>query len=222
MPTTQQVVLGERSYPIHIGTGLLDRAGDVLAPVMGRRAVIITNATVAAYQLGPLRAGLANRGVETDVVMVPDGEAHKSWPALQDIITRLLELRVDRGVTLIALGGGVIGDLAGFAAAITLRGLAFVQIPTKPPRQTPALGATGWSPTRQPPPADRRSARARLTIQRETTAKKQETGQHDEEHVLAREGKGGLRLTRRRGRLRLLFLHGRNHAVVLSGAGGVR
>jgi 3-dehydroquinate synthase len=128
--TTQEVVLDERSYPIHIGSGLLNRAGGLIAGTLGRRAVVVTNATVAAYHLSPLRAGLGNHGVDTDVVMVPDGEAHKSWPALQDIVTRLLELRVDRSTTVIALGGGVIGDLAGFAAAVALRGLPLVQIPT--------------------------------------------------------------------------------------------
>ena len=127
---TQQVDLGEHSYPIHIGSGLLDQAGDLLTNVTRRRAVVVTNATVAAHHLNRLRAGLGKRDIEVDVVMVPDGEAHKSWPALQDIITRLLELRVDRSTTVIALGGGVIGDLAGFAAAIALRGLPFVQIPT--------------------------------------------------------------------------------------------
>jgi len=128
--TTQEVALGERSYPIHIGGALLDRAGELLANVLGRRTVIITNATVAVYHLAPLRAGLEKRGAASDVVMVPDGETHKSWSTLEDIITRLLELRVDRATTVIALGGGVIGDLAGFAAAIALRGLPFVQIPT--------------------------------------------------------------------------------------------
>ena len=127
---TRQVALGDRSYPIHIGSGLLDRAGELVAGVVGRRAVIVTNATVAAYHLASLRGGLGKRDIATEVVMVPDGEAHKSWPALQDIITRLLELRVDRGTTVVALGGGVVGDLAGFAAAIALRGLPFVQIPT--------------------------------------------------------------------------------------------
>ena len=130
MMTTQEVVLDERSYPIHIGSGLLERAGELIAGTLRRRAVVVTNATVAAYHLSPLRAGLVSHGVDTDVVMVPDGEAHKSWPALQDIITRLLELRVDRSTTVIALGGGVIGDLTGFAAAVALRGLPLVQIPT--------------------------------------------------------------------------------------------
>ena len=128
--TTQEVVLGERGYPIHIGAGMLARAGELLAPAVGHRAVIVTNATVAAHHLAPLRAGLASRNIATDVVMVPDGEAHKSWSTLEDIVTRFLELRVDRATTVIALGGGVVGDLAGFAAAIALRGLPFVQIPT--------------------------------------------------------------------------------------------
>jgi 3-dehydroquinate synthase len=127
---TQEVVLGDRSYPVHIGSGLLTRAGDLLANIAGRRAIVVTNAIVAAHHLAPLRNSLTSGGIAVDVVLVPDGEAHKSWPTLEDIMTRLLELRVDRATTLIALGGGVVGDLAGFAAAICLRGLPFVQIPT--------------------------------------------------------------------------------------------
>jgi 3-dehydroquinate synthase len=127
---TLEVVLGDRSYPVYIGSGLLSRAGELLANIVGRRTIVITSATIAAHQLAPLRSALTSRGINVDVVLVPDGEIHKSWPTLQDIITRLLELRVDRATTLIALGGGVVGDLAGFAAAICLRGLPFVQIPT--------------------------------------------------------------------------------------------
>src|SRR4030095_15932453 len=103
---------------------------DLLAGVVRRRAVIVTNATVASHHLAPLRDGLAARDVATDVILVPDGEQHKAWPTLQDIITRLLELRAERGTTLIALGGGVIADLTGFAAAIYQRGMPFVQVPT--------------------------------------------------------------------------------------------
>jgi 3-dehydroquinate synthase len=127
---TLEVVLGDRSYPVHIGGGLLTRAGELLAERMGRRAIVVTNATVAAHHLAPLRNSLTSCGIHSDVVLVPDGEIHKSWATLQDIMTRLLELRVDRATTLIGLGGGVVGDLAGFAAAICLRGLSFVQIPT--------------------------------------------------------------------------------------------
>ena len=124
------VSLGERSYPIHIGEGLLARAGDLLAGVAPRRAVVVTNATVAAHHLAPLRTSLAGQGTAVDVLLVPEGETHKSWPTLQDIITRLLELRAERSTMLVALGGGVVGDLAGFAAAIYLRGMPLVQVPT--------------------------------------------------------------------------------------------
>ena len=127
---TLEVALGERAYPIHIGAGLLNRAGALLQEVIGRRAIIVTNTTVAAHHLAPLQAGLAKRTIATDVILVPDGEKYKAWPALQDILTKLLELRAERSTVLIALGGGVVGDLAGFAAAIYQRGMPFVQIPT--------------------------------------------------------------------------------------------
>ncbi|HEY5863018.1 MAG TPA: 3-dehydroquinate synthase, partial [Casimicrobiaceae bacterium] len=127
---TLEVALGDRSYPIHIGAGLTARAGELLADVVRRRAVIVTNATVASHRLDALRKGLTARDVATDVILVPDGEQHKAWPTLQDIVTRLLELRAERGTALIGLGGGVVGDLTGFAAAIYQRGMPFVQIPT--------------------------------------------------------------------------------------------
>ena len=127
---TLEVRLAERSYPIHIGAGLLARAGDVLALPSSTRAVIVTNPIVAAHHLAPLQASLRERGVRTDVVLIPDGEAHKNGATLDDLLTRLLELHVERSTTLIALGGGVVGDIAGFAAAICQRGIPFVQIPT--------------------------------------------------------------------------------------------
>ena len=127
---TLDVGLGARSYPIHIGRGLLARAGDLLGASTLRRVVIVTNAVVAAHHLAALKASLQARDVRVDVVLLPDGESHKNAATLLDLLTRLLELRVDRATTLIALGGGVIGDIAGFAAAIYQRGLAFVQIPT--------------------------------------------------------------------------------------------
>jgi 3-dehydroquinate synthase len=126
---TLHVVLGQRTYPIHVGSGVLGQA-DTLLPRIGRRAVIVSNATVAARYLAPLKAALARAGVAVDTILVPDGEAHKSWPTLQDVLTRLLELGADRSTVLVALGGGVVGDLAGFAAAIYQRGIAFVQAPT--------------------------------------------------------------------------------------------
>ena len=86
---------------------------------------------VAAHHGSRRCDGLAAaRGVASDVVLLPDGEAHKNWPTLHDLLTRLLELRAERSTTLIALGGGVVGDIAGFAAAIYQRGMPFVQVPT--------------------------------------------------------------------------------------------
>jgi len=130
MTHTLEVKLAERSYPIHVGQGLLARAHELLGLPATRRVVIVSNPVVAAYHLARLRAGLAGGGVASEVVLVPDGESHKSFATLQDLLTRLLELRADRETTLIALGGGVVGDLAGFAAAVYQRGIPFVQVPT--------------------------------------------------------------------------------------------
>ena len=123
------VALGARSYPIVIGRGALARVGDVL-PRDARRAVVVTNAVVAAHHLPALRAALDEAGVAADIVLVPDGEQHKSLETLRDLLTRLLELRADRTTPIVALGGGVVGDVAGFAAAIYLRGVPCVQVPT--------------------------------------------------------------------------------------------
>ena len=90
------VALGERGYPIHVGEGLLARAADLLGGIVPRRVVVVTNATVAAHHLAPLRASLSAHGTAVDVLLIPEGEAPKSWPTLQDIITRLLELRAER------------------------------------------------------------------------------------------------------------------------------
>ena len=127
---TLDVGLGERAYPIHIGEGLLGRAGEVLRARTGPRVVVVTNAIVAAHHLAPLTEALRGSGRQVDVVLLPDGEAHKNAATLDDLLTRLLELRVERSTTLIALGGGVVGDIAGFAAAIYQRGVPFVQVPT--------------------------------------------------------------------------------------------
>jgi 3-dehydroquinate synthase len=124
------VALGDRTYPIHIGDDVLDRVGELLAPHLSRHAVIVTNATVAALWLAPLRARLADRGQRVDVVLIPDGEAHKNWATLADVMTRLIECHAERSSVMIALGGGVVGDLAGFAAAIYQRGMPCVQVPT--------------------------------------------------------------------------------------------
>ena len=127
---TLDVALGERAYPIHIGDGVLGHAGELLAPHLRQHAVIVTNATVAAHYLAPLRATLGERGVRTDIVLIPDGEAHKNMSTLADVLTRLIECHAERRTLMIALGGGVVGDLAGFAAAIYQRGMPCVQIPT--------------------------------------------------------------------------------------------
>ncbi|HEX6138320.1 MAG TPA: 3-dehydroquinate synthase [Casimicrobiaceae bacterium] len=127
---TLDVGLGARAYPIHIGAGLLARAGEWLEASVGARAVIVTNAVVAAHHLAPLKGALRATGTQVDVVLLPDGEAHKNAATLDDLLTRLLELRAERSTTLVALGGGVVGDIAGFAAAIYQRGVPFVQVPT--------------------------------------------------------------------------------------------
>jgi 3-dehydroquinate synthase len=125
------LALGERSYPIHIGAGVLRDAGRLLAPRLpAPRVVIVSNPVVAAHWLAPLRESLGAAGIAAETVLVPDGEAHKSWQTADDVLTRLLELRAERSTTIVALGGGVVGDLAGFAASIYQRGVPFVQVPT--------------------------------------------------------------------------------------------
>ena len=127
---TLSVALGERSYPIHIGTGLLDR-GELIVPYLARKSVaIVTNTTVAPLFLGRLAGALASEGVEVVRIVVPDGEDHKDWQTLNAVFDTLLEKRCGRDTTLVALGGGVIGDLAGFAAATYQRGVHYVQVPT--------------------------------------------------------------------------------------------
>jgi len=128
--TTLGVSLGDRSYPIHIGSGILARAGALLRDLELRRVVLVTNATVAAHWLAPVAQGLAEAGIASDTIMIPDGEAHKNQRTLDDVLTRLLELRAERTTAVVALGGGVVGDVGGFAAAIYQRGMPFVQIPT--------------------------------------------------------------------------------------------
>ena len=125
---TLHVDLGERSYPIYIGSGLLGRA-DLLTPhIVGRQVAIVTNETVAPLYLSQLEAAL--QGYELTSVVLPDGEAFKNWETLQLIFDGLLGARHDRRTTVVALGGGVIGDMAGFAAACYQRGVNFIQIPT--------------------------------------------------------------------------------------------
>ncbi|MEX0617476.1 MAG: 3-dehydroquinate synthase [Pseudohongiellaceae bacterium] len=122
------VDLGSRSYPIFIGRGLLDQAG-LLSPCLNsRKILIVTNETVAPLYLHQLRANLAD--TECYDLVLPDGEQFKTLATVGAIYDKLMSLKCDRGTTLIALGGGVIGDIAGFAAATYQRGVNYIQIPT--------------------------------------------------------------------------------------------
>ncbi|PWB31123.1 3-dehydroquinate synthase [Pseudomonas sp. SDI] len=125
---TLKVELGERSYPIYIGEGLLDKP-ELLAPhIAGRQVAIVSNETVAPLYLERLSRTLGAYSVLP--VVLPDGEAHKNWETLQLIFDAMLGARLDRRATVVALGGGVIGDMAGFAAACYQRGVDFIQVPT--------------------------------------------------------------------------------------------
>lgn len=128
---TVTVDLAGRSYAIRIGPGLLAHAGEHIAPFLkNRRCTIVTDETVAGFHLGALVEPLQGDGIECRTVILPPGEQTKSFSSLETVCTQLLESGIDRGDMVIALGGGVIGDLAGFAAAVALRGIDFVQIPT--------------------------------------------------------------------------------------------
>ena len=130
MIQTLQVALGDRSYPIHIGAGLISQV-DLLLPHLKRKQVaIVTNGTVAPLYLQKLAKPLRDAGVGVIEIILPDGEAYKNSETLNKIYDALLQNRCERSTTLIALGGGVIGDLTGYAAATFLRGVPFIQIPT--------------------------------------------------------------------------------------------
>ncbi len=125
------VRLANTAYEVVIGPDLLRRAGSLMAPILPqKRVAIISDATVAGLHLATLQASLDEVGIAHQVITVPPGEASKSFESFGRVVAKLLDLKVDRHTTVVALGGGVIGDLAGFAAAATLRGLPFVQIPT--------------------------------------------------------------------------------------------
>ena len=129
--TTLTVKLGERSYPIHIGAGILTQLGDFLqrAGLRGKIA-IVTNPMVAELYLGLIIDALARAGLESICVSVPDGEQYKNLDSLALIYDQLIAGRLERNSSVIALGGGVVGDLAGFAAATYLRGVPYIQVPT--------------------------------------------------------------------------------------------
>jgi 3-dehydroquinate synthase len=127
---TLTVALGERSYPIYIGVNLLTRTDLILPHLLQAQVAIVTNTTVAPLYLANLANALRASGVMVREIILPDGEAHKNWQTLNQIFDALLAGHCERKTTLIALGGGVIGDLTGFAAACYLRGVPFIQIPT--------------------------------------------------------------------------------------------
>ena len=130
-PVVVEVGLGERAYDILIGPGLLARAGaEIGQRLPGRRAAVITDDNVAAAHLATLRAGLEKGGVNPAVINLPAGEKTKSFAHLEEVVDGVLAAKLERGDVVIALGGGVIGDLTGFAAGIVRRGMNFVQIPT--------------------------------------------------------------------------------------------
>jgi 3-dehydroquinate synthase len=127
---TLTVALDARSYPIHIGAGLVARADLLLAHLKAPLAAIVSNETVAPLYLTGLASALRDQGVRVTEILLPDGEEHKNWQTLNRIFDALLENRCERATTIIALGGGVVGDLAGFAAATYQRGVPFIQLPT--------------------------------------------------------------------------------------------
>ena len=127
---TLRVELGERAYPIHIGAGLLSDAGLIAPHLELPRVAIVTNSTVAPLYLQQLSEALRSVGVEPVSIVLADGERYKDWATLNRIYDALIEGRCERKTTLIALGGGVVGDLAGFAAATYMRGIPFIQVPT--------------------------------------------------------------------------------------------
>ena len=128
MVETLKVNLGDRSYPIIIGRGLLDGGFDLSAFVAGSDCLVVSNETVAPLYYQKLLPNLAGRNVTS--VNLPDGEAYKTVAQMQTILDQLVESGANRDTTVIALGGGVVGDIAGFAAACYMRGVNFVQVPT--------------------------------------------------------------------------------------------
>ncbi|MES2035344.1 MAG: 3-dehydroquinate synthase [Pseudomonadota bacterium] len=131
MIRTIPVGLGARAYDVVVGPGLIDRAGERIAPLLKTpRTVIVTDSNVGAHHGERLSVSLERVGVSVDIVTMPAGEESKSFEGLASLSDQLLDLELDRGDVIVAFGGGVVGDLAGFAAAIYKRGIDFVQVPT--------------------------------------------------------------------------------------------
>jgi 3-dehydroquinate synthase len=129
-PESVEIQLGDRSYPILIGSGLVGAPGSFAALPTAATALIVTNTTIAPLYAETLQAALANRFPAVHVLELPDGEAFKEWQTLNLIFDALLGHGCDRKTVLFALGGGVVGDMTGFAAASYMRGVPFVQVPT--------------------------------------------------------------------------------------------
>ncbi|MDR2626251.1 MAG: 3-dehydroquinate synthase [Zoogloeaceae bacterium] len=129
MPTVN-VALGERAYSIHIGRGLLSDAAYLPARLSGQAVAVVSNETVAPLYLQTVQESLRAAGARPFAIVLPDGEAYKNWQTLNRIFDALAERHCERGSTLVALGGGVIGDMGGFAAACYQRGMPFIQMPT--------------------------------------------------------------------------------------------
>jgi 3-dehydroquinate synthase len=128
MNASLTVELGERSYPIVIGSGLLGGGFDLAEYVVGDDCLVVTNDTVGPLYLEQLTSNLS--GCNVSSIALPDGEAHKTVATMQGILDQLVETRAGRDTTIVALGGGVVGDIAGFAAACYMRGVNFIQVPT--------------------------------------------------------------------------------------------
>ncbi|KAJ8451918.1 hypothetical protein Cgig2_007401 [Carnegiea gigantea] len=132
LPTIVEVDLGNRSYPIYIGSGLLDQPDLLQRHVHGKSVLVVTNTTIAPLYLDKVVDALTrdNPKVKVETVILPDGEQYKNMETLMKVFDKAIESRLDRRTTFVALGGGVIGDMCGFAAAAFLRGVNFIQIPT--------------------------------------------------------------------------------------------
>jgi 3-dehydroquinate synthase len=129
-PHSLTIALGERSYPISIGAGLFDQAATYASLPAAQTALVVTNDTVAPLYAQRLTQALQAHYAKVHAVVLPDGEAHKTWQTLNLIFDALLSQGCDRKTVLFALGGGVVGDMTGFAAASYMRGVPFVQVPT--------------------------------------------------------------------------------------------
>jgi 3-dehydroquinate synthase len=124
------VALGDRSYPINVGAGLIDDPAVFGPYVSGQKVALVTSTVVAPLYLAKVAHTLREAGAEVLEVVLPDGEEHKTWSTLNLIFDALLQARCDRQTRIVALGGGVVGDIAGFAAAVYQRGVPFIQVPT--------------------------------------------------------------------------------------------